>query len=296
MHVSLEILGCGTSTGVPIMTCTCKVCRSRHPRNHRLRASVWFQVRARKGAKAFKSFLVDASIDHRQQALRSNIQHVDATLMTHPHADHMGGIDELRPYSFVSRQAIPVYGNDWTCTELRKRYSYLFDSDPHGHSSPASDITRDRQRLSLPINPNKKKGGGIAQIDLRRFDARVPQLEVCGIPVIPISTQHGPVAGEESVGYRIDSVAYVTDCSYISPSSLERLQGLSTLVLDCVRIAPHDTHFNLSQALDTIAQLKPKRAFLTHLGHDFDYVEFMRGKKLPPGVALAYDGLVITNK
>lgn len=254
---SLTILGCGTSTGVPVITCNCAVCRSRNPRNKRLRASAWFQVGG-------KSLLVDTSVDLRQQALKHRIKKVDAVLFTHPHADHTHGIDEIRAFNFVQKTSIPAFGNDWTCTELRQKFPYIF-------------------------KPGPVEGGGIPQIDLRQFDAQVASLEVSGISVIPIALHHG---SKESVGYRINSVAYVTDCSYISTESLDRLSGLSVLILDCLRIAPHRTHFNLDQALETVARLKPKKTFLTHLSHDFDYGKW-NAKKLPKGVRLAYDGLIV---
>jgi phosphoribosyl 1,2-cyclic phosphate phosphodiesterase len=255
---SLTLLGTGTSTGVPILTCACGVCRSRHPRNRRLRASAWFQVRG-------KSLLVDTSTDLRQQALERRIQRLDAILYTHPHADHTHGIDEVRAYNFSQKSSIPAYGNAWTCTELREKFPYIF-------------------------KPGPVEGGGIPQVDLRQFDAQQERLDAAGVEVIPISLKHG---SKECVGYRIDSVAYVTDCSYIPEPSIDRLNGLSVLVLDCLRLASHGTHFNLDQALETVARLKPKKTFLTHLGHDFDYPKWTQPKKLPPGVSLAYDGLAI---
>jgi phosphoribosyl 1,2-cyclic phosphate phosphodiesterase len=253
---TLTILGCGTSTGVPVVTCSCAVCRSRHPRNQRTRASVWFQVRG-------KSILVDTSTDLRQQALKNRIPRVDAVLFTHPHADHTHGIDELRSFNFSQKSAIPAFGNQWTCTELRHKFGYIF-------------------------NPGPVEGGGIPQVDLQLFNAQTESIQVAGITVIPIALHHG---SKESVGYRIDSVAYATDCSYIPPESLNRMRGLSVLVLDCLRLAKHGTHFNLEQALETVAQLRPKKTFLTHLSHDFDYRKWV--KKLPDGVTLAYDGLKV---
>jgi phosphoribosyl 1,2-cyclic phosphate phosphodiesterase len=257
---TLTILGCGTSTGVPLISCTCRVCRSREPKNKRLRAAAWWMVEG-------KSFLVDTSVDLRQQALRERILRVDAVLYTHPHADHVHGIDELRSYNFIQKQDIPAYGNAWTCDELRTKFSYIFQP------------------------PAQIEGGGIPRVNLHEFRAADDSLQVRGVKVIPLSLQHG---SKECVGYRIGSVAYVTDCSYIPDTTLERMQGLHTLVLDCLRLAPHGTHFNLDQALEVVSKLRPKRTFLTHLGHDFDYRSF--NKKLPRGVALAYDGLKIKTR
>jgi phosphoribosyl 1,2-cyclic phosphate phosphodiesterase len=253
---SLTILGCGTSTGVPLIHCSCSVCRSKNPRNQRLRASAWIQTGG-------KSFLIDTSTDLRQQAIRAGIRRIDAVLYTHPHADHIHGIDELRSYNFVQKQSIPIWGNRWTCTELRERFPYIF-------------------------KPTPTEGGGVPLLTLNEFSTSAQALEVEGISIIPLSVSHG---SKECVGYRINGVAYVTDCSYIPPQSLDRMRGLSTLVLDCLRLQPHGTHFNLDQALDVISEVRPRRTYLTHLGHDFDYTKTNR--RLPPGVELAYDGLKI---
>jgi phosphoribosyl 1,2-cyclic phosphate phosphodiesterase len=252
----LTILGCGTSTGVPLISCKCSVCSSRNPKNHRLRASAWVQ-------KKGKSILIDTSTDLRQQALRAKIQRIDAVLYTHPHADHIHGIDELRSYNFIQRSSIPVYGNSWTCDELRHKFNYIFA-------------------------PGPVEGGGIPQLELHQLDSQAESVDIQGVSVTSISLQHG---SKECLGYRIDSVAYVTDCSYIPSLSIERLKGLSVLILDCLRLQPHGTHFHLEQALEMISVLRPKKTFLTHLGHDFDYVKWNR--KLPRGVSLAYDGLKI---
>lgn len=273
LRSSLTILGCGTSTGVPVLTCKCATCRSQHPRNRRLRASAWFQVRGKGSAKDSTSILIDTSTDLRQQALRAKLARVDAILFTHPHADHTHGIDEIRAYNFTQKASIPAYGNDWTCTELRHKFPYIFEA---GRPGP--------------------EGGGTPQIELHQFAATAETLKIAGISVTPLALSHG---SKESVGYRIGSVAYITDCSYIPAQTLDRLTGLSVLVLDCLRIDPHRTHFNLDQALETVARLKPKKTFLTHLGHDFDYTKWNAAKaakgskKLPKGVALAYDGLTI---
>ncbi len=254
--MTLTILGCGTSTGVPLIGCRCKVCTSKNPKDKRLRASAWLQTQNR-------SILLDTSTDLREQALRAKISRVDAILYTHPHADHLNGIDEMRSFNFIQQETIPVYGNSWTCEELRSRFTYIF-------------------------SPGPVEGGGIPQLELRQFDSQSPFIDVVGVQVIPLSLKHG---SKECIGYRINSVAYITDCSHIPPTSLDRLKGLSVLVLDCLRITPHSTHFNLDQALKIISQLKPKKTFLTHMGHDFGYKDWV--KKLPKGVQLAYDGLKI---
>ena len=198
--------------------------------------------------------------------MRAKIPRVDAVLYTHPHADHLHGIDELRSFNFIQGTSIPLFGNAWTCHELKYKFDYIF-------------------------RPGPMEGGGVPLLELNEIAGSTPLLDIQGVPVIPVSLAHG---SKETLGYRIDSVAYVIDCSYIAPQSLERLKGLDVLVLDCLRLEPHGTHLNLEQALEVVSQVRPKQTFLTHLGHDFDYVKW--GKKLPRGVALAYDGLMFKTK
>jgi phosphoribosyl 1,2-cyclic phosphate phosphodiesterase len=257
LQLKVTILGCGTSTGVPIVQCKCAVCLSKDPKNRRLRASAWIQVQG-------KNILIDTSTDLREQALRAKIPRVDAVLYTHPHADHIHGIDELRSFNFFQKEAIPIYGNAWTCEDLTHRFSYIFQP------------------------PGIVEGGGVPLLQLHNIKASSPFLEILGQKVIPLSLMHG---SKECVGYRLNSFAYITDCNYIPPQTLARLNDLSVLILDCLRITPHTTHLNLDQALAIVQKIKPKRTFLTHLGHDFDYVSWKT--KLPKGVALAYDGLTL---
>lgn len=258
--IELTLLGCGTSTGVPLISCRCKVCRSKDPKNQRLRASAWLRTRG-------KSILIDTSTDLRAQALRYGLLRVDAILYTHPHADHVSGIDEMRAYNFIQKSRIPAYGNAWTCDELSSRYPYIF--------SPSGKI----------------EGGGIPLLDLKKFDAQENSIEVAGLKIVPVSLEHG---SQECVGFRHEDIAYVTDCSTIPDASMRRLEGLKLLVLDCLRLAPHGTHFNLEQSLEIISRLKPKKTVLTHLGHDFDYKTWTKKGKLPKGVTLAYDGMKLT--
>ena len=255
---ALTVLGCGTSTGVPLIQCWCEVCVSKNPRNKRLRASVWLQVNG-------KSFLIDTSTDLRQQALRAGIPRVDAVLYTHPHADHIHGIDELRSFNYIQKSDIPVYGNNWTCTDLRTKFPYIF--------SPPAVV----------------EGGGIPRLILNEFDAQKDSITILGEKFIPIPLVHG---SKECVGYRLGNLAYVTDCNDIPTASLNRMKDLEILVLDCVRLIPHPTHFNLDQALETAQALKAKKTYLTHLGHEFEYAKWK--KKLPRGVYLAYDGLSLS--
>lgn len=256
--MQLTILGCGTSSGVPLLLCKCQVCKSKDKKNKRLRASLWVRYQG-------KSFLIDTSPDLRQQSLREPIRRVDFVLYTHPHADHLAGIDDLRSFNFVQKSEIPVYAHDWTAQELRNRYPYLF------HKSA------------------RHIGGGVAQLDLIPFDIDSDSFNAGGITIQPIPVQHGP---NRVAGFRFGKTAYITDCNHIPETSLRKLRGLSLLVLDCLRYESHDTHLTFDQALDYARLIGAKRTVLTHLSHDFDYKKTSR--LLPKNVSLAYDGLTIT--
>ncbi len=255
-NIVWTVLGCGTSAGVPFIQCTCRVCRSKDPKNKRLRASVWVK-------SPRSSVVIDTSSDFRQQALREKIQRIDAVLYTHPHSDHISGIDELRSFNFIQKERIPVYGHAWTRDELLKRYSYIFE-------------------------PHSFEGGGIPLLDIHLIERETTHIQVGDLGFTPLWFKHG---SKDCLGYRLGDVAYVTDVSKLPETSMEKLQCLSVLILDCVRMAPHDTHLNLEGALEIVKELRPKRTFLTHMNHEFDYKTWK--SKLPRGVALAYDGLRI---
>lgn len=263
--LQLTILGCGTSTGVPLIHCKCEVCRSRDPKNKRTRASVWIQTNGR-------SLLIDTSTDLRQQAIRERIPRIDAVLYTHPHSDHILGIDELRSFNFVQKGEIPVYGNDWTVRELTQRFGYAFTN---------------LGNAAAPSTP--PEGGGRPQLRLHTIAADASEFTAAGVRVVPLPIEHGSKHG---LGFLIKKVAYITDCSHIPETTVNRLQDLKLLVLDCLRKGPHDTHFNLERALKFVDDIRPRRTLLTHLGHDFDYRKTNRS--LPRGVRLAYDGLKVT--
>jgi phosphoribosyl 1,2-cyclic phosphate phosphodiesterase len=243
------ILGSGTSTGVPVPGCTCAVCVSPLPHNQRTRCSALLSW-------AGRHILIDTATDLRQQALREKISQVDAVLFTHTHADHVHGIDDLRPFNHRDREAIPLYGAPADLATLRRVFPYIFAPEPDAGYRP---------RLA----PREITG----------------PFELFGVTVRPIPLWHGR---EATYGYRIGSFAYLTDCSAIPDSSALLLHDLEVLVIDALRFTPHKTHFNVAAALREVARLRPRRALLTHLSHEIDHQR--DNPLLPPGVEFAYDG------
>ena len=247
-------LGTGTSTGVPSLCCPCDVCKSDDPRNKRLRASVLVQN------NGFNT-LIDTSTDLRQQCLRHNITQIDSVLYTHHHADHVHGIDELRCFNFFNKTVIPCHGNELTLYMIQKNFSYIF-------------------------NGEKPMGGGIPKLDMITLGNQ--PFSLGGVQVTPVDIMHGNMT---ILGYRVNNAAYVTDCSGLPDAAREVLFGLEVLVLNALGFEPHATHFCLSDALQAIEELKPKRAILTHINHKFDHETVSRD--LPDNVELAYDGLAV---
>ncbi len=250
----LTFLGTGTSTGVPSIACDCETCLSDDPRDKRLRVSILIE-------HANTRVLVDTSIDFRQQALRANIRHLDAVLITHCHVDHVFGLDDIRPLNF-RHGAMGVYANDIAWKDLRRIFQYIFNPTHVGGGLP--------QLIPHTVMPNATFSIGK---DLN---------------ITPVEVVHGKLP---VIAYRFNDFAYATDLKIIPPESMERLRDLDVLVLDCVRIKPHTTHLCLEEALAVIEDLKPRRAYLTHLNHDILHERDSR--LLPDNVEFAYDQLVV---
>ena len=246
------VLGSGTSHGVPMIGCECSTCRSIDPRDRRSRASIYIQI------NDGPSVLVDTTPDLRMQALAYGLKRVDAIVYTHSHADHIMGLDEVRRFNVLQKSAIPCYGDERTLDDLRRTYAYIF-------------------------HPDTPRGGGVPQI----VTARVAG-EFCIGPAtfMPVPIMHG---SRTILGYRIGSLAYLTDCSGIPDSSWPLLNGVGTLVIDALRERPHPTHLSVEQALGVADRLKPERTFFTHMCHDLAHEATCA--RLPHGVQLAYDGL-----
>lgn len=246
---TVVLLGSGTSSGVPVVGCDCAVCRSDDPRNVRSRCSALL-------IHAGRHLLIDTATDLRQQALREGITHIDAVLFTHTHADHVHGIDDLRPYCLRHGGPIPIYGSHASLQAIQRNFSYIFDPE---------------------LEPGYRP-----QLKLTAIDAA---FELFGLHIVPIPLRHG---SGEAFGYRIGDFAYLTDCSEIPEGSFALLGGLKTLVLDALRFRPHKTHFNIAQALAAAARIGARRTLLTHLSHEVDHTR--HSVDLPAGVEFACDG------
>lgn len=250
--MKLLFFGTGTSVGVPMVGCRCRVCLSDNPRNHRARASVLIR-------DGRSSVLIDTTPEFRVQALRFGLDRLDAVLFTHTHADHIFGFDDLRALNMVHGRSVPVYGTPDTLDELRRIFSYAF----------------------RPVQP----GGSKPEVELFAVHGT---FEVAGLTFTPIPVWHGrlPVTG-----YRVGDVAYVTDVSRIPDESRGLLQNLDVLVLGALRYRPHPTHMTIDEALAVVEDLRPRRAYFTHISHEVEHEE--TNKLLPPHVRLAYDGLEV---
>ncbi len=251
--ITVNVLGSGTSHGIPMIACGCRVCTSPDSRDRRTRSSVavsWGET----------TVLVDTSPELRLQCLANDIRRVDAVLYTHHHIDHLAGLDDLRRFNDLQRQAIPCYGQPDTLARLRAMFAYALEEDPEYPSA--------KPRLTLhPIDG---------------------PLSIGGLEIVPIPLLHGrlPV-----LGFRFGRFAYCTDVSAIPEESYRLLMGLDVLILDALRLRPHPTHFNLDQAVEHARRIGARRTFFTHIAHEILHEEINR--QLPPGMALAHDAQVV---
>jgi len=253
-RLTITVLGSGTSVGVPTLCCPCAVCHSSDPRDQRLRPSVALRWDGH-------CVLIDTGPDFRQQALRARLPRIDAVLYTHGHADHILGLDDLRPFNYTQGEVIPVYGSEETMKIIRRVFDYIFRDGPSESSRPK-------------IQPHP-------------FDGQ--PIRIFGVEFTPIPVRHGKGACH---GYRFGNAAYLTDHSEIPEESMEMLQGLDVLFLDALRHKPHPTHSTLEQSLKTVERLKPREAWFTHISHDLPHE--VTDQLLPNGVGLAYDGLEVS--
>ncbi|MFZ1130407.1 MAG: MBL fold metallo-hydrolase [Terriglobales bacterium] len=251
MQATLTVLGSGTSMGVPTIGCDCAVCHSTDPHDRRTRPSVMIGYDGRQ-------VMIDSTPDFREQALRENITHLDAVLYTHTHADHILGIDDLRPLTYHHKPGkLPLYATPRNCEFLRNMFRYIFEAT--------------------------YKFGGLPQVELHPIEGPV---ELFGARFEPLTVIHGETP---ILGFRFGSGAYLTDHSEVPEETLEKLRGLDILFLDALRYTPHPTHSTVEQSLKIVEAVKPKRTFFTHVCHDLAHAA--TNASLPPGVQLAFDGM-----
>jgi phosphoribosyl 1,2-cyclic phosphate phosphodiesterase len=253
----LTFLGTGTSFGVPQVGCGCAVCRSTDPRDRRSRSAAMVEA-------GDATILIDTPPELRLQLLAAGVGRADAVLYTHEHADHTNGIDDLRIFSVRQRRALPVYGPPETLERLRTGFPYIFD-----HSVQAYEGT------SKP------------DLELHALEADRPA-SVAGVEVLPLAFRHGLI---RVFGYRLGSLAYITDVKAIPEAERRRLQGLDVLVLNALWWRPHPTHLSITEAVQTAQALGARRTYLTHLTHETGHAEL--ASQLPDGIMPAYDGLTV---
>jgi phosphoribosyl 1,2-cyclic phosphate phosphodiesterase len=250
-RLRLTFLGTGTSMGIPTLGCECRVCRSDDARDNRTRPSVALDYDGR-------TVLIDTAPDLRFQALRHGLKRIDAVLYTHAHADHILGLDDLRPFN-LKQGRVPLFASTFTGGILRQAFPWVF-----GQATPAS--TR-------------------PEVDFREINGPI---DLHGLRITPVPVEHGQL---ECLGFKFGRAAYVTDFSVIPPDSKELLRDLDLLVLDALRDKPHPNHSTVENSIALVQELKPKQAYFTHIAHDLGHVQTNR--RLPAGVELAYDGLSI---
>lgn len=247
----VTFLGTGTSTGVPVVGCRCRICTSDDPKNKRLRQSVKIEA-------AGKHFLIDTTPDLRLQLLRAPIPRLDFLLFTHSHSDHLMGLDDIRPFNFRQRQPIHAFANAQTAKAIRRAFSYIWS--------------------------DSQAGGGKPQLELHEVDGPFSHE---GVDIVPVPVDHGDWT---IFGFRIGPFAYITDTNGIPESSMKLLEGIDTLALDGLRPSPpHPTHYTIGEAVEVAKKIGARVTYLIHLTHEVDHATYEA--ELPDGIHLAYDGL-----
>ena len=252
--LNITVLGSGTSQGVPVIACNCKVCTSNNPKDKRLRCSILISYNG-------ENYVIDSGPDFRYQMLRENVQTLRAVLFTHEHKDHVSGLDDVRAFNFKEQRDMQVYCSKRVEVALKREFHYVFDED---------------------------KYPGVPLIQLNTIQNEKFTLQE-GLEVQPIEVMHYKMP---VMAYRIKDFAYITDAKTISESEREKLKGVKVLIVNALRIQEHISHFNLDEALQLIEEIKPEKAYLTHISHLFGTHEEIQAL-CPSNVYPAFDGLKI---
>jgi len=251
--MKVTVLGSGTSQGVPVIACSCEVCKSTDAFNKRLRVSIHIEVGA-------KSLVIDSGPDFRQQMLREDIRRVDAVLYTHQHKDHTAGMDDLRSYNFIQNEDIPIYARSSVLEQLKQEFAYVF------------------------VQKENKYPG---VLNVEPFVLENEPFRIGEVEIIPIDVLHYKLP---VFGFRILDFTYVTDVSFISEEEMQKIKGSKYLIIGALQKESHISHYSLSQAIDVIQEIKPEKAFITHISHRMGLHKQVEAE-LPENIHLAYDGL-----
>lgn len=251
--MKVTFLGTGTSQGVPVIGCTCEVCRSLDYRDKRLRTSILMEI-------GEQTFVIDTGPDFRQQMLREQVKRVDAVIFTHAHRDHTAGLDDVRAYNFLQHMDMPVYGTSQVLAQLKVEYAYAFVAEYYP---------------------------GIPRLSLNTIDGENFSVNGVSFTPLPVMHLHLPV-----LGFRVGNFSYITDAKYIPPETIEKLAGTEILVLNALQREQHISHLNLTEALEMVETIRPRLTYFTHISHKMGLHADVE-KELPDHVSLAFDGLQI---
>ena len=251
MTIEITVLGTGTSQGVPVVACNCRVCDSNDPRDQRLRTAVLIETHE-------KTIVIDAGPDFRQQMLREKVKKLDALLISHNHKDHTGGLDDVRAFNWIQKKPMDVYARDSVLKSIKKDFDYAFEEE---------------------------KYPGVPQINLHTIT--IKPFEIRSEQIIPIDAMHAQMP---VFGFRIGDFSYLTDASIIEPEEMDKMKGSKFIIINALRKEKHYSHFNLEEAIEILQYLKPEKGYLTHISHQMGLHEQV-SKELPPRIELAYDGL-----
>jgi phosphoribosyl 1,2-cyclic phosphate phosphodiesterase len=251
VSIKITFLGTGTSQGVPLIACNCEVCTSSNPKDKRLRSSILIET-------AKTRLVIDSGPDFRQQLLREKIKRLDAVVFTHEHKDHIAGLDEVKAFNFLNKMRMPVYATQRVQSALKREFGYIF---------------------------SEEKYPGIPEVDLFEYDDAI--FNINDIVLEPINVMHYKLPVK---GFRVNDFAYITDANFIAETEKEKLKDLNVLVLNALRREPHISHFTFNEAIELVKELKPRKAYFTHISHQLGLHDELM-KELPANIELASDGL-----